>query len=635
MESITELIPLLVAWSLTRLFEPIYVANLISFSGYLLSGLMTLRLLRSLKVSLGISLLGGLCVLALPGVKQMMLTGVVAIFAVPVILQIAIIAVRLDSVSCSSTTRTFGALLTVCTICFFVSYNFFVLASVLSAVLLIWKLGANRSAIIRLFCRIPLRRLTITIVGFSLLLILVFSFAKGLLDQTRSEYGAPYSIYPREEVLKDSFTLRGFITRDYFHFLGSPRDFEEEGYSQQYAGLVIVLGAMGSVCLFLRNRERHGYGPLLLLSVTSLTISLGRIVILGVEIPSVREFLRFVFIGMRRYSISGLWVEVLLVVMFTLFISDIAAKIQRGHFRLLLILLIGVTSLLDLNLFSRRFAYSSDDAFGSLPKDIGKSSEALYLPQRSMHPADSYIFNAPINNDHAGLFGAMSSGPNCLMRFLHVNRIRYLIANQREDGELVLYGAIQDAVQRFFVIPPEVVATRSGIVPPWSQAMKDLYGTNGGFVLLTFNDIDDNNGVCANLAQFVSVPQLRLSDSQLDRFIPHTQWATHSHLKFTLEALPSIDHADSNKHEIGVLRMTVVRPPSGTIPAKLTITSSLESVEVDLGLEAEEITIRANINEQILMAFEGYCPRGDTEDFGELADSTVCFGISDFIVTSQ
>ena len=628
LELITDSVVELGSWVVLHLIEPTYLANLIVWFGSVLAGIFSFRLFRVLRIKLPIALLGATLIQALPGTRQMMLTGIVSVYAVPLFLLFTLISVNIVVGAHALGRRELMPLTSFLLFTFLFSYNFFVIFLLLSTMLLgfeykkIWK-------IIQTF-RDSNRRpfLALKLVGVGVSFIGALWLARWLLARTRSEFGSPYGLYPNSEVLKDPFPLKGFVTPDPFHLLFPTGVWESEGYSQQYGGIVIVFGALASM-FFLLKRVPRTFILIAYLTGILLLISLGPIQILNLEIPSVRQLLKYLIPGMRRYSVAGLMAQVGMTLLFCLLVQRVWNRFGISSFRKFILLLVLVVSLIDLNPASRRFAYATERLLSPISAALKELPESgLYVPQGIVNVKDNYIFNKPIFSNHADLFGALAYSDSCFANFLVAHQVDYLLAEIDRQGNPFFLAQIPDSIRMTLPLNPEMFTNVSDKIlirtDKEDQKMLQLLRFSG--------DTDSGASSCPILAQYVAEPALGIPDSSIDRRLVSANWVTSNRSTLSTEILPDDSGLIESSGDEILFKARFVLPPNVKSPQEVVLTSSIEVQTAIVGEGGTDIQISARLGERIDVRTVGPCLPATSSTLGELDGREICFGITSFSV---
>lgn len=616
-------------WIMTRLFEPTFVVNTYQLIGMFLVGLVAYLLCRKLEINRSVSLVAGICAQALPSVRQMMLTGVAANQNVvfPIVM---ILALSRDSHLRPLGTRVLRVF-AVLGGAFITSAYMFNYCLLIAVAYLLY----NFPSIVQWFRGISTRLRGRILIASSMIGTVVIFCAEKLRQQTLSENGRPYGVYSLEDVFKDVYTLRGFITPDKFHLLSPSSYWEVEGYSQQYGGAIFSGLALLSVGLLIKLRHRRQISFIIFITVLMITLSLGRFQIGDVTIPAAREYLRYVMVGNRRYAIAGMIAQVLIVVLAAYVLNSVVQRLKYHKLAIWIAIMVLLVGMFDINPGSRRFVYAYADQYSEIRNKLNSVADsAIYISPLTERDKNFYVFDYPIYRRDVEVFANASIGAQNLANFLNSKGVKFVLALVNDGGDSYITGYIQNSVRFTTVLPPSIFVPVARDLTLQSTSDEGVVEREWTVRLVQIQAINEDSPVdFPQLAQFVSQPILEVARPDIDRRFVQVDWATAPEVVILSEALPSeVTYAEPPEIEFVV---TVIPPPGMTSPINLTIESPRETIS--LGLEAEPVTVRvrSRLYEQVVFKTDSVCSPATDPSLGVLVGRPICYGISNFAVLQR
>ena len=613
-------------WVMTRIFDATFVVNTYQLLGMILVGVVTYLLCRQLEVSKYLAIGAGLASQSLPAIRQMMLTGVAANQNVIFPLLMIAVLVRNSQLACTQTRVL--RVISVLAGAFVTSAYMFNYAFVILALFLLKNFSSVFRRLRASLARAPLSAISVGCAFVALVILL----AELLRRRTSNEYGRPYGIYSLEDIFKDVYTLRGFVSPDKFHLLFPGTYWEPEGYSQQYGGVIFVALALSAVLLIFNSRLKDRISFVILITLVMTILSLGRFHIGDFEILAARELFRFIMLGNRRYAIAGMITQALVVVLAAYFLNWFAQLIRNRKVAVFLIVIVWIVGLLDINPGSRRFVYAYADQYADIRAALHSLPDsAVYISPSTESQKNFYVFDYPIYERHTEAFASASIGAQPLADLLTARGVGFLLALVNDRGESYIAGYIQNSVRfstilpstRFIPAAPDLTLRNisdEGLVErEWTVRLVQIRAAS-----------EVPSSGLLKLAQYVSQPVLEVAQPDIDRRKIKFEWATAPEIVFRTEALPSeIMYTDQPEIEFMV---TIVPPPGTFSPFKVKIESSLETVWLVLEKDPVTVQVRSKLYEQIIFKTDSSCNLGSDPSLGVLIGRPICYGISNFAV---
>lgn len=613
-------------WLMSRLFEPTFIINTYQLLGLFLTGFVVYLLCRRLEISRLIAIGAGVCAQSLPVMRQMMLTGVAANYNAifPILMIIAILRIT-DTVSTARRLVVIAGTLLGAFVTSAYQFNYTFLIFVIFLLM-------NLSSLTKWFGALNQKiRLSLTLITVTLGAG-IFVFAEQLRKKTVNEYGKPYGVYSTDDVMKDVYSLKGYVSPDRFHFFFPGSKWELEGYSQQYGGLIYTVLAIGAVILLAKAHHRKKAGLVAVIAIVMVVLSLGRIQVGGVEIPAVREFLRFVMIGNRRYAIAGLIAQVLIVVLFAYFLDYFSRRHFQRRSRMLVVVIVMLIAFLDVNPASRRVFNTYADRYSDVRFKLNSGpNSALYVSPLTESAKNFYVFDYPIFMNNAEVFANASISDENFAQVLAAKGVRFVLALVNGNNESYISGYIQNSVRFSTVLSPEFFTQVSPDITLRNTDEDGSTERQWKVRLLEVKSIQSERFRSAyQLAQFVSSPILEVADPNIDRYRVREEWATAATINFRIEALPSEVNYETGP-EVAMIA-TLVAPPYSETPIRISLQSSFGSRQVFVGAQPITVRMKARMYEQITISSDSPCPIGDNPQLGALLGRPICFGITDFAI---
>lgn len=210
-------------------------------------------------------------------------------------------------------------------------------------------------------------------------------------------------------------------------------------------------------------------------------------------------------------------------------------------------------------------------------------------------------------NESIGL-SQLGSEARCRIagQFLVSNNVSHVLAEVSEIGGPYLFGYVQNSFRkvvnfdtRYFEPVTGVLLLRTysddGTVESVRRVQLLRVAQTAQATL--HNDL--------YLAQFVSKPILEVARPDIERQDVRIEWATAAtHIMHT-EALPS--EVLYPKPPKVMLVATLVSPPGAASPIRVSVTTSVETVIVDLGSIPVEVRVRSTMYEPIVLSTDSPC----------------------------
>ena len=627
-ESIPSAYTELLVWFGSRILGPTIAFNFYAILGIATAGIATYFTCRGLSVKKWIACISAVLVQSLPVFRQMLLTGMAASWNAT--FPLATLGVLLHG-----STRSWPHLKTFCygsavvvlaffqnTVTFYYSFIIFVL----------W-ICTNFNEIFISFRKLQRRSQRLIIICSLLAILTIVVLLSNLLRLTTNEYGVPYSVYGVDEVLKDPYTIKGFITPDPFHLLFPMGRWEPEGYSQQYGGLVLLVLCICSFT-FLRTRNRP-INLLIFVSVVFFLMSLGRFSIGNTTIPSVREFLRFAMIGNRRFAIAGMLFQCFVVIFASLALDAFSRRGRRVVLRNSMVSLMAIVALLDLNPSSRLYVNTYAQKYAGVRTALNKSeNNGLYIAAGTERPKNHFVFDSPIFSDEFGVLSNAALGSTGLFDFLTNQGVGFILAPLDNLGNPFMPGFIQNSIRMNLPLPKPLFSRAAPAVT------LETSGDDGGsenkwdVQLLKLTPAEFHGRVKKQkLAQFVSSPILEVPYSDMDRRNVTTEWAMSPEMNFVFEPLDT-SFERTGKEEIE-FHMELVPPPSKNASVRIVVTSQEGSVPLLLDSTGKKIVVKSNLISSVHIKTLDPCPVAEDASAGNLIGRPICFGLKEFAVLER
>lgn len=613
-------------WLFTRFVDPILTVNLYMTLGMILTGYLAYKVCRTLQISHALAVGAGVCVEALPALRQLMLTGAAANFNA--VFPLLMLNVVLKPTSFEYPYRIFRKIIAVLSGALLASFYQFTYTSLLFTIWLI----ANLSNLTSGFFRKSRRFQISTAICFVLLVPAVYGISNLVLNQTVSESGKPYGIYSLDEVNKDFYTLRGFVQPDKFHLLFPASQWEVEGYSQQYGGLIFSLIAAFGIYLALRNRQNKQFRLLVASTCIFIFVSLGQFRIGPTEVPAAREFLRFVMIGNRRYAIAGYIAQVFTVAVFAYVAQYTLGKIRRQAARSVFGVVAISLALVDINPISRRIFYDYAIQYSEVRTVLRSNpNSGIYISPQTEREKDYYVFDYPTFRDDPAAFAYAAQGPRQLAEFMKTNGVDYVLALVDENGESFIKGYIQNSVRFSMILPPSLFVPSAKDISLQNIGDDGMIERSWKVRLLKVAEVGSApNLKSVRLAQFVATPILEVVNPEIDRSEVKTEWATAKTVELQTEALPS-EVIYENPPNVE-LELTLLAPPDANYPHSITVENSLGKSLVSLGRDPVVVRISSKLYDNVRLTSESDCSISNNPNLGALSGRPICFGISELVV---
>ena len=614
-------------WLVSRIFQPTFVVNSYALLGIVLTGILTFILCRRLGISVPLSCSAGILSQLLPIQRQMLLSGAAATWNMVFPLLLSIVLSSNNIKRSTASKAAWGLLAVLASFLNSIYGGYFCLT-----ILFIWIAIHKRSFISQVRSLTCFQRRS----ALFICVVMIFAsylFIQALLRQTTNEYGTQYGSYSTSEVLKDSYSILGYVRPDFFHLLFPSSNWEPEGYSQQYGGLLIFLLGLSGLFACLRARREH-LGPFLIAisTLTFIVFSLGRIHIGSVEIPSLREFLRLVMIGNRRFAIAGVIAQGFLVVLAFYFLESLRSRIRGIWILKLLMIVFVLVSVVDLNPLSRRFFNDYAEQYSSIRVALNASPDsAIYVSPGTEREKNYYVLDYPTFRNNVLAFAHAAQGPEQLAAFLKYNRVDYLLALVNENGNSYIRGYIQNSVRFTTILPPEFFTpvapdvllknTADDRTVERERKVRLVKVTSPGVLPSATN---------VRLAQFVSQPIMEVAEPDVDRSDVTTEWSTNREIELRTEALPS--EVNYKEPPFVDVVLSLVAPPNTTDPLDVSVRSSFGVTTVTINQDPVTVRVKSRLYESILVSTDSECRSTSAPVLGVLNGRGICFGVTDFAI---
>lgn len=612
-------------WMATRILEPVISVTLYQLLGHVALGFVTYKICRKLEIPLVLSTASGFIAQVLPTTRQLMLTGAAAHF-------VAIIPLCAIYCICTYLKQSNPKLLRALPLLFLLAgvssiyalnYTGFIVLilfvfdfKVISA--RVWKLTRIQRGYL--------------VTSLSFLLCVGYLLGKYLLSKTVSEYGSPYGIYSLGEVQKDPYSLMGFISPDKFHLLHPSSYWEDEGYSQQYTGLIICVGALAGVLLAGIGRVSRSVKFLIVATIALVIVSLGEIRIGSLVLPAARDYLRFIMIGNRRYAIAGYISQFMIVILFVYALNRLRTIVRVKLLFGLAATLTLALAIVDVNPLSRRYFYAYAERYSEI-RDVLNSDQgsAIYVSPTSERQLDYFVLDYPVYRNHVGVFASAARGPDELANYLLSQGVRYVLVLVNEQGSSYITGYIQNSFRMTVTLPDKRFSPLTSDL--FLENTNDKGEVEREWKIRLVKVLPDKDLVDIPrdvLAQYVMQPILEVSNPEIDRTMVSVEWATSPSLGLSTEALPS-DILYERPPDVEFIA-DLVPPPGNKAVFEVTLSSSYETKSISLLSAPMPVKIRAKMYETIKIVTNSPCQARSDGTLGALSDRPLCFGISNFAV---
>lgn len=629
-EAIQSLIQYIFGWAVSPIFGPVGALNLYLLIGMTSSGVVTYILAKKLHASTSVAVLAGLTVQCLPWLRQNLLFGTACVFiSVPLGLVLLLHQTSMRSVSTKDLIRI-GSYMIFTGL--FYSYWFFFG----QFIIIIWII-ASTNDIKKLFAGFNSTKQSLVALVVGLLTVAYIITFRELLKHTQSEFGTPFGVYPVEQVMTNINTLRGLISPDAFHLVKPSTNWTEAGDEQNYLGVFVAVFALARLVRIARVRTMVLERRITLVAIACFALAMGRINFANLDIPSLREYMRFLMPGIRQFSRLGLIAQALFVVLAWKEIGDRVKVLKSPVLKNIVVVTLGLLVLVDLNPASRRFVYEPRLSYQQINSALSKSRNHLLLVSQNSEPAIG-LFESSIVRDQPNLYSSLAEGLNGFSKILAERKISHILANVDDGGRSYMTAFIQDSIRFNLELPTSDFQPIGEDVR--IQEREDFGGPIVRDHLVRLVKIQNSTptksfGDFPQLAQFTSNPPLEVVDPNMNRALNRIDWSTNNEVSFRAESLPGFGSNSRSSRFFMRLQLTapelqeeygmnlVIQDVNGT--QKIQISTIPRWIEIEFD----------QVNEARIVA-ESECVRTKSSDgrWGVLEGKNVCFGIVDFIVYS-
>lgn len=626
-ESITDSIWIGWTWVTTRFIDPVTSVNIYSVLGFVVTGGLVFLILRQIGISRNFALFAGVLTEMLPWLRQNALFTASGTYYAVAPLALILFLLRNDNLI--FTYRGFLKLISIFFIfSIFSAYSFFFSLYVL----IIWLLFSWRM-VYQQWGLQPNRSKAIIISLFSFLVFgAVFSIGF-LLSQTNSEFGKPFGIYDVATVNANVNSLLGYLRPDAFHLVWPSSVWFDDGDDQNYGGIIVSTFAVFSLVLYFMNKLTLDLYRLIAVWIGLIILGLGRITILGFEIPSLRELARFVMPGIRAFSRVGMIVEIISIILFAVVVSYLYEQVKATSLKKVFVISIAVIAVLDFNPVSRRFFYNERDLFADIRSSIQSTNNGgLYVSRTSLDLVD--YFGAPTFTDIYSMYPLAARGSSALSGFLVEIGVHSLIVDVDNLKRPYLDLYVQDS-SNFRLFLDENIFKNSSDDVTLKRYNDDGSVSKSWTIRLVTIDANKAGHACMNcfsLAELRFDPPLEVSEPQLSRTVVQNrrQWSLHKTIEMNSEFILESRYSDKADSRF-VFHLQLLDSYGNVYQNKVYIKNEglvYNLLPDDLGW----IHIIDDSPENVVMSFDDDCVVATGGTWGQLEGKNICFGIGDFWV---
>jgi hypothetical protein len=630
-ESIQNIVQYLFGWLVTPILGPVATLNFYLFIGMCSSGIVAYFLARNLGASTLVAMFSGLTVESLPWLRQNILFGTACVYlSVPgaiilLLLKTPMGSIRLKDLVRLSSFMAFAGL--------FYAYWFIfgIFIIIIWAICSAWEI---KTSLLQLRPNSRIRALIV----LGLAIIIFIAIFGTLLKFTRNEDGKPFGTYSIEEVLTNINTIRGLVTPDAFHLIKPAKIWTNAGDDQNYLGVFVSVFAFLRLIRLFRNHSLNQERKVAMIAITCFVAAMGRINFIGVEIPSLREYLRFFMPGIRQFSRLGLISQFLFVILAWKEIGDIAQRLKQVNTRTFLVVFSSILILSDLNPSSRRFQYEPPIRYAQVNSALRNQSNPHLLVSQNSEP-DEGFFDAQLIRNKLPFYTSLSGGIDSFLAALVENRVTHILANVDNSGRSLFYAFIQDSVRINLDLPHNYFVPVSNDVlvqerdnfgsPVTREHSVRLVQIRGLTPSLSCID-------CRQLAQFTADPPLEVVDPNLNRSYISANWSIRDRVVLRTESLPGQGQFPIGAHYS--MNLQLIAPHSLENKAvRLQIYDNHGLREIEVTSAPSWITIDFDRNNEAVITSKDDCvlATSSSGNWGLLEGKPICFGIADFIVFSN
>ena len=627
------------AWLAARFLDAGFIVNFYVFLGMTATGLCIYLLVREFEINHSLAVLGGVTGQMMPWLRQNILYAPAGSWNTVGPLLIVLLLIRFrKKPTIGSAITILGGLLFCATLS---GYAFF-----FSIFITLFVSLFELHHIYHWFQTIDPRRKVLNLVSGSLIIVSIVVLLSYLLNHTRSEFGTPFGVYDKQTVLNNAGTLKGFITPDHFHLILPRKDnYRIDGDDQNYAGIILVVLAFLGLIQIWRLKSLGQFKVLIISALGFLLLTLGRFHVGPVDIPSLREYARFIMPGVRQFTKAGLIFEHLLIVFAIIFISATLEKIPSKKLRITALVFAFLLITLDLNPSSRRVIWDYSNRFGEVRQILNQNPEkGLFVPNGvATFPTIGLqgladVFNAPLYNDLIRVYPYAARGSAELAKYLASQEVEFVFARlEKNTKKPYMTGFIQDAAHfTTYLNEPDFSPVSQVVVLENRDDTGKVLETWSGR-LLRVNDIPQSivRSDEKLLAKFVSSPILEVRDASQNRFWNDVYWSVAKQITLTPETLQETTITSSEKISFR-FHLRLVSPSEiestgslsylvevGSVVNRFEVTDNSEMIQIDVP-KGRSAVIKSLANCEITSS--------ENEFWGQLAQHEVCFGIAEYWV---
>jgi hypothetical protein len=367
-------------------------------------------------------------------------------------------------------------------------------------------------------------------------------------------------------------------------------------------------------------------------------LAMGRFRIFGIEMPSLREYMRYLMPGIRQFSRLGLIAQGLLVVLAW---REIEEQLRAFSDRLpknIALAAIALLVFVDLNPASRRFVYEPPLIYQEVNDVLRNDQNPLLLVSQNSEPASGF-FESSIVRNRVDLYSSLSDGLAGFSSELASRGVTHILANVDENDQSFITAFVPDSIRYNLRLPPTQFERVSQDVrvrerdynggPIVRDHYVRLVRVNGSSATASCSD-------CRKLAQFVSTPPLEVVDPTTSRALNLIDWSLTSQVTFRAEPLPGHESAWLDPRYF--MRLQLVAGPNLIDSApSLRIKDAKGSRVIQLENSPLLVDLEFDREDGATISYEAACAiaKSDNGRWGSLEGRNICFGIADFVVYSS
>jgi hypothetical protein len=364
-----------------------------------------------------------------------------------------------------------------------------------------------------------------------------------------------------------------------------------------------------------------------------------------IDIPSLREYARFIMPGIRQFVRAGLIFEHILIVFSMIFLSMVLEKISSRRVWITTLVFAFLLISLDLNPSSRRVIWDYSNRFEEVRKILKETPEkGLFVPNGvTTFPTIGVqgladVFNAPLHNDLIRVYPFAARGSVALSKYLVGLEVDFVFARlEKNTGRPYMTGYIQDAARftTYFNEPEFSPASQVVVMENRDDTGRVLESWSGR--LLRVNTVPEKLFRLDRpvLAQFASSPSLEVRDAGQNRFLNNVDWSISKQITLTPESL--LEPTITGLEEISFrLHLQFVSPSelssAGVLSYLVKVGSEMFRYEVADNSDMIQIDVPKGQTASIELLTNCVFTSSDNGYWGLLAGREVCFGIADYWV---